>query len=358
MDRLQRLLDPHFFPAFVLGGLLLLFLLAVRGRRRSRQVAGGLLLVLALALIGLAVLGAALGEPDWRHFALHPERLPIVLWSAAACFMVGWALWRWSPQEDAAPQRLASPYTWSGMTTGERGVVLALALGLIALAVGIGAPLGPPADAAWAPAPVKAPWFLIGLQELAICFAPWMVRWLIPAAIVLGLVALPYLDGGRSHAAEAPFPGRPPAMALFLLAAAVLWVAPLLIGGLLRGPGGEVSGLLVGTRTGAPHGVGLVSWSAGMRGLLGMSPPQSLLLRELPGLLLALFYFAALPWVLAHWHPTRPLLLTARAHLGAARYGLALGLALFVVFVPLRLFGCWLLGLGDLIHLPELGLRF
>jgi hypothetical protein len=47
--------------------------------------------------------------------------------------------------------------------------------------------------------PAKAPWYFVGLQELLEHMHPMVAGVLIPTALILFLVALPYLDKGRDH---------------------------------------------------------------------------------------------------------------------------------------------------------------
>jgi hypothetical protein len=65
---------------------------------------------------------------------------------------------------------------------------------LVCLALSlIDAPLEEPANAAAPPNPSKAPWYFLGLQEMVAYNAFWGGV-AIPSMIVLGLMAIPYLD--------------------------------------------------------------------------------------------------------------------------------------------------------------------
>ncbi|MDO8729937.1 MAG: cytochrome C, partial [Candidatus Omnitrophota bacterium] len=44
------------------------------------------------------------------------------------------------------------------------------------------------------PNPSKAPWYFVGLQELLVYFDPWMAGVVLPTLILVGLMAIPYLD--------------------------------------------------------------------------------------------------------------------------------------------------------------------
>jgi quinol-cytochrome oxidoreductase complex cytochrome b subunit len=123
-------------------------------------------------------------------------------------------------------------FTWPHLVV--RHVVVALGVAAVVLAMGVAftAPLREIADPNHTPEPSKAPWYFSALQELLSHFDPLVAGILIPSAIVLVLVLLPYLD--RNPATEAR--NRKVAVLLFgglLVIAVVLTV----IGTLFRGPG-------------------------------------------------------------------------------------------------------------------------
>ena len=44
------------------------------------------------------------------------------------------------------------------------------------------------------PNPSKAPWYFLGLQEMLVYFDPWMAGVVLPTMIIVGLIAMPYID--------------------------------------------------------------------------------------------------------------------------------------------------------------------
>ncbi len=42
--------------------------------------------------------------------------------------------------------------------------------------------------------PSKAPWYFLGLQEMLVYFDPWMAGVVLPSLILVGLMAIPYMD--------------------------------------------------------------------------------------------------------------------------------------------------------------------
>ena len=65
---------------------------------------------------------------------------------------------------------------------------------LIVWAILLKAPLEQPATTAKAPNPSKAPWYFLGLQEMLVYFDPWMAGVVLPTMIIVGLIAMPYID--------------------------------------------------------------------------------------------------------------------------------------------------------------------
>lgn len=99
----------------------------------------------------------------------------------------------------------------------------------------INAPLEEPANPAATPNPSKAPWYFVGLQELLVYFDPWIAGVMIPVLIILGLMAVPYLDPNPAGRDEYAFSRRKFAVTVFTFGLA-LWFALILIGYYLRGP--------------------------------------------------------------------------------------------------------------------------
>jgi len=68
----------------------------------------------------------------------------------------------------------------------------ALAIALVGMALLFNAPLEGIADPSHTPNPAKAPWYFLGLQELLHYFPPMIAGVLVPAIVILALIAMPY----------------------------------------------------------------------------------------------------------------------------------------------------------------------
>ncbi len=83
--------------------------------------------------------------------------------------------------------------------------------------------------------PSKAPWYFVGLQELLVYFDPWIAGVVLPGLIIVGLVAIPYIDTNPKGVGSYAWKERPFANTMFMLGV-VLWFALIYIGNSLRGP--------------------------------------------------------------------------------------------------------------------------
>jgi quinol-cytochrome oxidoreductase complex cytochrome b subunit len=165
-----------------------------------------------------------------RFFVLHVVALP-----AAGSVLLVLHLFRLRragglarPPEAAGPGEALVPAR--GLLT-EREVALALAvcLVLVALAATCDARLGPPPDLLRPDNPPKAPWFLVGLQEL-VAYSALVGGVVFPSLLLLSLAAAPWVDG-RTTNDGAPLRGRGARLAIPLsvlvaataAAAAIVW---------------------------------------------------------------------------------------------------------------------------------------
>lgn len=139
------------------------------------------------------------------------------------------------PQTDETlPDRVA---TWPYLVRIELLVALVAMIVLTVWSIVVDAPLESPADANKTPDPSKAPWYFLGLQELLVYFDPWIAGVMIPLLIIVGLMAIPYLDRNPKGNGYFTFSQRRFAVLTFLFGFVVLWVVPILIGVFCRGPG-------------------------------------------------------------------------------------------------------------------------
>lgn len=107
---------------------------------------------------------------------------------------------------------------------------------LLLLALGVNAPLEEAANPLKTPDPAKAPWYFLGLQEIVSWSSPFIGGVLVPALMVLALVAIPYLRPSRDGIGVWFHPSRRRALIAFAAALGVN-VLLILVGMFFRGHG-------------------------------------------------------------------------------------------------------------------------
>jgi hypothetical protein len=112
---------------------------------------------------------------------------------------------------------------------------LLISIVLLVWSLAINAPLLSEANPGKTENPAKAPWYFVGLQELLVYFDPWIAGVAIPTLIIVGLMAIPYLDTSKTGTGVYTFKVRRLAIGHFLFGFALWWVL-IAIGQLLRGP--------------------------------------------------------------------------------------------------------------------------
>jgi quinol-cytochrome oxidoreductase complex cytochrome b subunit len=120
---------------------------------------------------------------------------------------------------------------WPHLLVRHAVAAMGALLVVMILAVLFDAPLGNIANPQVTPNPEKAPWYFAALQELLANFHPLVAGVLVPGTIVIGLIALPYVD--RSRLVQPRH--RKVAVATFTTFL-VLWIILTLIGFMFRGP--------------------------------------------------------------------------------------------------------------------------
>ena len=108
---------------------------------------------------------------------------------------------------------------------------------LIVWAVWLRAPLEEPANPSATPNPSKAPWYFLGLQEMLVYYDPWYAGVVLPLIIIMGLMAIPYIDTNPKGNGYYTFAERKFSLTMFLFGYLALWVFMIITGTFLRGPG-------------------------------------------------------------------------------------------------------------------------
>ncbi len=108
---------------------------------------------------------------------------------------------------------------------------------LMVWSITLSAPLEEPANPNLTMNPAKAPWYFLGLQEMLVYFDPWIAGVVMPGLIIVGLMAIPYIDTNPLGSGYYTFKQRRFAILTFFFGFIVLWVSMIFIGTFIRGPG-------------------------------------------------------------------------------------------------------------------------
>lgn len=122
-------------------------------------------------------------------------------------------------------------FVWPHLLVRHAVAALAVLFVVMIIALFFDAPLRDIANPTVTPNPEKAPWYFAALQELLAHFHPLIAGVLFPAAILIGLIALPYID--RSLFIQ---PRHRRVAVLTFTAFLVIFIILTLIGFAFRGP--------------------------------------------------------------------------------------------------------------------------
>jgi hypothetical protein len=127
--------------------------------------------------------------------------------------------------------------TWPHLLSIEFFAAAMMSIFLLLMGVFVNAPLEELANPNLTPAVAKAPWYLVGIQELLAYFHPTVAGVLPIAFIIVGLAVIPYVDRGPRGDGGSPRPSdRKLGVMLFSMFAAAGLVITFL-GAFFRGPG-------------------------------------------------------------------------------------------------------------------------
>ena len=224
---------------FFAGSMAIYIAMIVFRRWWTTSTAGWVLLNLSILFLTLSIT-----DYDFRQIVGKPDNVPIV----AMLYIVGfftWLYFRKSVDNDhrrAAGKPLREQehnekvLTWPDLVYTELVCMVLVTAVLIAWGIVLQAPLEEPASAAKTPNPSKAPWYFLGLQEMLVYFDPWMAGVVLPSVILVGLMAVPYIDFNKLGNGYYTFNERKFAVSMFLFGFLPLWVAMIVLGTFLRGP--------------------------------------------------------------------------------------------------------------------------
>jgi hypothetical protein len=332
---------------------LVMFALAqLGGRLWDRKV--GLWMLVA----GGVVFTLSLFDEDFYKIAAKPDNVPI----AAMIFFLGiftWIALRKAYLNDKQIETGGIPwektesdeklFTWPDLVYTELLCMILLTIIMIVWSIGLRAPLEEAANPNVSPNPAKAPWYFLGLQEMLVYFDPWLAGVVLPTLIIVGLMAIPYIDTNPKGNGYYSFRERKWEIGVFLYGFLVLWSFLIITGTFLRGPNWSFYGPYEFWDPNKLEPLVNVDLSELVWvKALGMSLPKLWVIRELPGILLVLGYMA-LPPLLA-LGPFRRFYLK----MGGPRYYVGAALFLVMLALPIKMVLRWLFNLKYIVHIQEI----
>jgi quinol-cytochrome oxidoreductase complex cytochrome b subunit len=154
-------------------------------------------------VLGDGLAGVIRGGPEVgsatlvKFYAFHTTVNPLLI-----IMLMAWHFWRvrkargvviprapGEPSDEKPNRVLMVPH----LLLREICVGLILVAFVMVVSLFCSAPLGDAANPGMSPNPVKAPWYFVGVQELLLHFHPLFAVVLIPLAVAVGLLLIPYL---------------------------------------------------------------------------------------------------------------------------------------------------------------------
>jgi hypothetical protein len=323
----------------------------------------------AWGILNLSLLfgGWAMTDPNFRAIVTKPDNVPISMLIYSVAFFTWVGLYR-AVQNDERIKR-GEPVleklddekvlVWPDLVYTELIAMIVATFVLVIWAVLLKAPLEQPATSAKAPNPSKAPWYFLGLQEMLVYYDPWMAGVVLPTMIIVGLVALPYIDFNRAGNGYFSFAQRPFAVTVFCFGFIVMWVTLIVLGTFLRGPNWNFFGPF---EYWDPHkvlplnniNVSQIFWLEWLHQPLDSFKERfgnfwGPLVREAPGILLVLLYLFALPPLLART-VMRPFFI----RMGFVRFIVLVTLLQFMAALPIKMVLRWTMNLKYIVAIPEI----
>jgi hypothetical protein len=179
---------------------------------------------------------------NFMEILSKPDNIPIVIALALVGFYTVWGF-KQALRNDRVirekgkldpPDRLS---VWPFLVRTEFIGAIVVMLIFTVWSIVLDAPLEEPANPTKTPNPSKAPWYFLGLQEMLVYFDPWIAGVVLPSLIIVGLMAIPYIDINPRGNGYYSWANRKFAIGTFLFGFVVLWLVLIFWGTFFRGPG-------------------------------------------------------------------------------------------------------------------------
>jgi hypothetical protein len=326
----------------------------------------------AWSLLNLVLLFMTLSMTDYnfRQIVGKPDNVPIV----SMLFIVGFFTWLYFKRAVENDDRIAQGrpvlesennekvLVWPDLVYTELICMVVLTAILVAWGIALQAPLEEPASSVHTPNPSKAPWYFLGLQEMLVYYDPWLAGVVFPSLIIVGLMAIPYIDFNKRGNGYYSFKERSFAVLVFMFGFLPLWIAMIILGTFLRGPNWNIFGIYEFWdvhKLAVLNNVNLsemwylnflhTSLPVAPAGADALVKVWFIIKREWLGFALVLGYFFALPPFMARM----PFFSKFFNRMGFIRYMVFANLMLWMAALPIKMVLRWAFNLKYIIAIPE-----
>jgi hypothetical protein len=296
-------------------------------------------------------------DPNFRLIMMKPDNVPIV----GLIFLLVFFTWYSIREAVLNDRRIAAGqgpiekaesdrvWVWPDLVYTELIALILCSVLLIVWSIVLKAPLEQPANRSVTPNPSKAPWYFLGLQEMLVYFDPWLAGVVLPGLIIVGLIAIPYIDRNPKGNGYYTFAERKAEITLFLFGFVILWSSLIVLGTFLRGPNWNFFGPFEFWDLHKLEALVNVNLSeyVWMR-LFRTGLPTNWFVREIFGILLVLGYVFVLPVVLA-----KTMFRTYYEKMGGARFYVGAFLFLMMMSLPIKMLLRWIVDLKYIVAINE-----
>ncbi len=355
MEALKNIINFVSMPEYLLILSIVLFALSMIFVRKVATKSFGI----ALALFSTVFFVAACMDKNFLLIVSKPDNVPIVI----MLVLVGFFTWlslrlgvinddriaAGNPPVEGTAEGKSKTIVWPDLVYIELICLVLVLTALIVWSIVLKAPLEEPANPNLSPNPAKAPWYFLGLQEMLVYFDPWIAGVLLPGFIVVGLMAIPYIDYNKKGNGYYTFKERKFAIVAFLFGFLILWVVLILIGTFVRGPNWDAFGIFevwdANKKSYQPN-VQLADFM--WQNVFKTNKPEGWFLREIFGIVVVLLYFTAVPFVL-----TKTVFKTMRQNMNLPRYSIMMLLLLTMSGLVIKMVLRWIFTLKYIVNIHE-----
>ncbi|HET6266246.1 MAG TPA: hypothetical protein VFG11_00885, partial [Acidobacteriota bacterium] len=239
MEAVKNLINFLFQPAILISMAIVIFPIALRSRFVWTPKFAMILFPALFLFFGISTL-----DPNFRLIVTAPDNVPIVGLIFLMGFFVWYGIYRAKTNDARLGQGLPieeaeeneKVLVWPNLVYTELICLIIATAILTVWAIGLKAPLEQPANPADSPNPSKAPWYFLGLQEMLVYFDPWLAGVVFPTLIIVGLMAIPFIDVNPKGSGYYSFKERKWEIGIFLFGFVILWGLLIVLGTFLRGP--------------------------------------------------------------------------------------------------------------------------